>query len=266
MPKLNLVKRNLAWWNSQIGTDTKLAYYPSIAAAYARALTGKRSINYLGRRFEFDNLATPLSLQYYPHEISTKILKNMDIKPKKVLDIGGNIGQFSLTLSTILNHRVKIDVFEPNPDIFSILNANLAGCSNIRSHNLGIGKGGTSNMHYQPGRSSIGSLVKQNAGQKNRLKQVEIKLTDDIARHTKTKLYDLVKIDVEGYEHDLLKTMKPLKTKYLFIEVSGMGRHKEFDHSSLFGTIGEKFGAFNILNSSEANRHTDNFDMLLRFN
>jgi hypothetical protein len=90
-------------------------------------------------------------------------------------------------------------------------------------------------------------------------------LVDDIGKLTNNLTYDLVKIDVEGYEYSLLKAIHPFKTKLLFLEVSSLGRYKNFSHSRLFNLIEKKFGKFDIVHLSGGDSHSNNFDVMLRF-
>lgn len=265
--QLHLLQRNAKWWGAPIGTTAKLSYYGFIASAITRAATTKRKkVRYLGHPLSYDNFATPLSLQLYPYEINNSILANVpDIKIKRVLDIGGNIGQFSLTLSHALKDKVRIDVIEPNSDIYELLNANTSQKSNIHIYNFGIGKPGVRDMFYTPGKSATGSLYKSNTSDETTAKRTKVSLLDDIISLTGCGKYDLTKIDVEGYEYNLLKAIKPFKTKLMFLEVSGLGRYKNYPHSKLLSLIEKKFGEFEIRHISGANHKSNNFDILLQF-
>jgi FkbM family methyltransferase len=266
MSKLNIRKRNKAWLTSDIPNSKKLAYYPNIAYSIGRSrVSGVKKVNYLGRSFVYDNQFTPLTLQYYPDEITNKILKNMDHKPEKVLDIGGNIGQFICTLNYVLGGKIKADVFEPNPSVFEMLKQNTDDIHGINIHNLGVGKTGKVEFYFEPGRSGMGSLIKDNAGNKKQLKKIDVSVTDAVEKVTKKNKYDLLKIDVEGYELEVLKHLNNISTKYLFIEVSGLGRKKHYHHSELFIQIEKRFGEYDIVHSSELSVGSDNYDMLFRF-
>ena len=265
--QLHLLRRNALWWNTPLTLSEKLFYYGHIFSSIIRAFfTKKRRIIYLGNVLFYDNVAVPLSLQAYPHEIHRSILANISgLKVKKVLDIGGNIGQFSLTLSHALKDKVHIDVLEPNPEAFGLLKLNTASKKNIRVFNLGIGKPSLSHMFYTPGKSATGSIFRRNADVKSAPKKQKITLINDTVEVTGHANYDLVKIDVEGYEYNLLEVIKPLQTKLMFLEVSGRGRYKNFPHSGLFSLIEKKFGKFDIVHLSGGGVNSNNFDVMLRF-
>lgn len=248
-----------------MATPEKLSYYGYMLSALTRSASTKRmKVKYLGNDMHYDNFATPLTLQLYPHEINNSILKNVSSKPRRVLDIGGNIGQFSLTLAHALKDKVKIDIVEPNSEIYGLLKRNVSHKKNIKTFNAGIGNPQIKHLFYAPGRSGTGSVFKSNTESIRSNKKLAINMVNDIKALTGCEEYDLTKIDVEGYEYSLLEAIRPFKTKYLFLEAS-LNRYKNFQHSQLFSMIENKFGKFDILHLSGANSRTNNFDVLFKF-
>lgn len=266
LKNLMLVNRNKEWLVSRIPLNEKLVFYPAFWTSYARLATTKnKHIRYFGKRFHYDNPATPFNLQNYPYEITHKILRHMKELPKRALDVGGNIGQFPLTLASILPD-VEVDAFEPNGDIFEILEKNAKPYSNVHIYNVGVGKPTKgAKMFYEPTRSGTGSLLAENAGEQANLKQIPIQLIDDAAKVTGHKQYDLITVDVEGYEMDVVTHLKGLECKYLFMEVSGQGRSKTFTHAALFENIRNTFGDFDVVYISGHSETQPTFDMLLEF-
>lgn len=260
---LKLIERNTEWLSADnVSPRLKLSYYVYIFLTYA---TRSRSISYLGSKFHFDNSATPLNLQNYPHEITAKILANMHRPPKTVLDIGGNLGQFSLTMHHVLKGKVKIDSFEPNSFVYDFLQKNVAGKKSINIFNYGLGeKNDRQTLYFNPTRTGIGSLIKQNAGL-GADKSQSISITAHPEKLTKRSKYDLVKIDVEGYEIHVLKGLAGITFEYLFIELSGQGRKKDYNHSELMDILRSQWGQFDIYYASSFGRKNDTFDMLVRF-
>lgn len=124
LQNLKLYERNREWLAAPISFTSKIAYYPAIAASYLRlGLHHSKSIRYLGSVFHYDNPATPLNLQNYPYEVGHKLLSHMTSMPSSVLDIGANLGQFSVTLAHLCP-EAQIDAFEPNPAVWAILTQN----------------------------------------------------------------------------------------------------------------------------------------------
>ncbi len=262
LKNLKLIERNREWLSSNgISSHHKVSYYGNIFASYAFR---RHKIIYLGNDFYYDNPATPLNLQNYPFEITKKILANMDRKPKSVLDLGGNIGQFSVTINHILKGKAKIDSFEPNEYAAEFLKNNTKNMSGIRVFNYGLGaKSSEEVMYFDPTRSGIGSLMKSNAGEGKLIKQ-RIKITNDVPLLTKRSHYDLVKIDVEGYEMNALKGLQGLTLDYLFIEISGQGRSKDYMHSTMFNYIRKQWGEFDIYYCGGFTKHSETFDLVLK--
>ncbi len=260
---LKLIERNLEWLNAKgLTKKEKLSYYAHIALSYAER---KKKINYLGSNLYYDNIATPLNLQNYPNEISGKVLSNMHKNPKTILDVGANLGQFAITIDHVLKHNVKIDSFEPNSFIFEYLKRNTQTKENIKIHNFGLGDiQGDTTLFFDPDRTAIGSIIKQNAGN-NSLMEQKIAITNTPSKITKRKIYDLVKIDVEGYEKHALIGIKELKFEYLFIELSGQTREKDYYHSEVMNLMKDYWGDYDIYYIGAFNKGSGTFDMLIRF-
>jgi FkbM family methyltransferase len=239
LKNLHFIDRNLAWLKSELPTSMKFSYYPNIIFSYARYFVSKnKHIKYLGRLFQFDNIATPLNLQAYPGDIKQGVINNISIKPKYILDIGGNIGQFAITTKYFLPNA-RIDIFEPNPEVYSILEKNTKEIKGLNIFNLAISKGDNIEFYFEPNRSATGSFLFENASDnQSRLKKILVKCTSDIQKETGRSHYDLVKIDVEGFEYDVIKLMKNMSFKYLFIEFSGVARTKKYSHSQLLDMSG----------------------------
>ncbi len=232
-------------------------------------LTRRKVVYYLGNWLWFDNWTVPLSIQAYPAEIKYKILENVESEVRHILDIGGNIGQFSISAKSFLPHA-EVFVFEPNAVPFKLLKKNVKNLKNIYLYPYGVGKEGVHEFFYVENMTAVGSVLKENAvsspirnGKKLDLIKAKVEFVSDIKAVTSRSDFDLIKIDVEGYEYDVLKYIENVKTKYLFIEVSG-SRVKAFSHSNLFSMVEKKFGAFDVVYQSHATVSLGTFDVLLK--
>jgi FkbM family methyltransferase len=261
---LKLVERNREWWASPLSLWDKVGYYPSIFMAYVRLFAAHRkSVRYLRKAFYYDNPATPLNLQNYPYELGIKILGNMNLAPRKILDVGANIGQFACTLAYFVPD-CEIDCLEPNPTLLATLKNNLP--ENVRIFGWALGpKRGTETMYFEPNRSGVGSFLKKNAGTQGHLEKVVVPVEDDAARITKCHDYDLIKVDVEGFEFDAVKALKNMKAKYLYVEVSGGGRDKPFTDARLYSEIAKTLGDFNVIYSNGISPTNATYELLLEF-
>jgi len=241
----------------------KLSYYVQIAISYVLCT---KKIKYLGSTIYYDNPATPLNLQNYPYEIKSKVLANMLKKPKTVLDIGGNLGQFSLTINHMLKSDVVIDIFEPNSYVFELLKKNISTKKNMHIYNYGLGDSNAKKvLHFNPRRTGIGSLIKQNAGDDANLQQI-VCITHDPHEITNRKKYDLVKVDVEGYELHAIRGLAGISCDYLFIELSGQTRKKDYFHSEMMALLSKQWGEYDVYYSGGFDsREDESFDVLIRF-
>lgn len=263
LKSLKLIERNKRWLsNNGVSTKGKISYYGQIILSYA---LGSKKIKYLGSTLHYDNPATPLNLQHYPYEIKCKLLDNMHKNPKTILDIGGNIGQFSLTINHTLKGDATIDTFEPNSYVYEILKKNTTDKNNIHIYNYGLGdKEIKQVLHFDPTRTGIGSIIKENAGVGASMEQ-EVAITANPQKLTKRKRYDLVKIDVEGYEMHAIKGLADITCEYLYIELSGQSRDKDYMHSEMMELLYKQWGQFDIYYCSGFESKDTAFDILIRF-
>jgi len=193
---------------------------------YVAVLLNKREIIYLGKKFYYDGRFSPIPLQMYPKEIAF-LNKYIDLKKiNNILDIGANIGQFSFTLKSFYPN-INPCCFEPNKEIFSLLQKNMSYFGNVRLFNYGIGKEGKREFYFSPSSSGLGSFYIENVhqfGHKKDVKKIEIiniGLNDRKLKELKVpNKFDLIKIDVEGAEIEVLESLKGITCEYLFLEVS----------------------------------------------
>jgi hypothetical protein len=124
---------------------------------------GRGRILYLGRTLVFDNPRTPFVLLRYPQDVAGDLLGHIEGPVQTVLDIGGNIGQFAVTLLHFRPQVERLDVFEPNPTIFPILEQNLSSRPQVRLHRLGVGRPGPRTLFAVSQASSTASFVQNRA-------------------------------------------------------------------------------------------------------
>lgn len=164
---------------------------------------------------------------------SQRLIQLAKIKQiKTVIDIGANIGSFSMLIND-LYPRSTIHAFEPIPSTFNCLQSNLGPNKRIITNNLGISsKNGWTTMKHNPNKSVISSIVKKG--------NIKVKLTtiDSYIEKNNIKFIDLLKIDAEGHELEVLKGAKKTlsKTKYLLLEVT-VKNNKNYTFSELISHL-----------------------------
>jgi FkbM family methyltransferase len=126
-------------------------------------------------------------------------------------DIGAFVGWFSLLASKIVGPNGKVFSFEPSPDVFNLLSANTRGLSSVHALQCGVGNADTVAAFVAQGSGSSSSFVEAvtKINQKFlpetsiQTVQVNIRKMDTLVRELGRPR--LVKIDVEGFELEVLK-------------------------------------------------------------
>ncbi len=141
-------------------------------------------------------------------ELGTLTFIRDNLKEGQVfVDVGAYVGFFSIFASKIVGKNGKVLAFEPNPQAHKILleNIKLNRCDNISVFNIALGSvEGFSFLHIPKGRSkSEATVLNVEKGVK-----VAVKPLDSILKGIDIKGVDMVKIDVEGWENEVLKGMK----------------------------------------------------------
>lgn len=163
----------------------------------------KLAFNGLDRRgVPFDML----NFDYYEKE-DEEILFSLLKKNAVILDIGANIGWYSLLFSKRLAQS-KIYAFEPIQDTYKnlVTNINLNKSSNIFSFNLGLSeKKGSLTYYYFPEGSVLAS--EKNLINCPKAKQVtcQVDALDAFILTQKLDQLDFIKCDVEGAELSVIK-------------------------------------------------------------
>ncbi|MDI2128790.1 FkbM family methyltransferase [Yinghuangia seranimata] len=262
---LRLWSRNRDWWQADLPVGTRLRYYGDMAASYVRVARGqRRGIRYLDRTFMFDDVAAPLNLQAYPRAVGRDVLGNLrpGSTPRSVLDVGGNLGQFAVTLRHFAPHA-QIDVFEPNSAVVPLLEQNTAGLEGVRVWPYALSPRPVDELYVEPGRSASGSLLADQVDAIAAPRSVAVRSVSDPSSVTGHQEYDLVRIDVAGYELEVLKCLGGMTVHYLYLEMSGL--RGVYPHSELLMLVRRQFGDFRIVFQGPCDRRSVNHPVLLEF-
>ncbi|MBI3898087.1 MAG: FkbM family methyltransferase [Gammaproteobacteria bacterium] len=128
------------------------------------------------------------------------------------IDVGANIGYYSLLASTVIGDRGRVVAIEASPSIFEQLRANISlnSASNIRAlHCAAAAVSGTLRLFRAPAfnlgaSSTYDDIGFEDEGVVDARPLHELLTPDDIARAR------VIKIDVEGAEIGVVKGMLPL--------------------------------------------------------
>ena len=124
-----------------------------------------------------------------------------------LLDVGANLGSFSLTLARLCPDCI-VHSFEPSPETFMRLKANMARNQkvNVKIHPLALGKE-TGHLQFVNDQSSPGTnhLVGQAEMTAGSTIEVEVSTIDQFLKTNGEPKVAFLKIDVEGFEADVLR-------------------------------------------------------------
>ena len=129
-------------------------------------------------------------------------------KGEVFLDIGSNVGLMTMFASRLVKDSGKVYSFEPDPTLMAILkeNKSINGFENVNTYQKALGSNsGKSTLYRKPEvNRGAGSLIKGKTKHTNEV-DVEVKTLDDFITENQVPNIKMVKIDVEGWELEVLK-------------------------------------------------------------
>ena len=187
-----------------------------------------------------------------------KLLEN-----KVFIDIGANVGIFSLMASQVFN---DVYSFEPMKENYELLENNLKinQISNVYLYNHALGKaesfGELITNNFNNGGTSVQVLKKKNKD------TIKILALDQF----NFKNVDLIKIDVEGSELEVLEGLKKIKDKFcptFFIEISSSMDNVR----KISDVLGRDYYAFyppnnNLISNDMIFVHRNNLSLVINLN
>jgi len=144
-----------------------------------------------------------------------------------ILDVGANIGYQSSFYNKFFGNKIQIHSFEPHPIIYYFLEKNLSSFDNIKLYNFALGNENKEDYMSIPNSDihRLSSLGVMSIGQhSNNFKtKILIKKFDLLPISFQQFKAIYIKIDVEGYEDNVLKGMSNFLNSnlhfYLKIEI-----------------------------------------------
>ncbi len=166
-------------------------------------------------------------------------------KPGEVVfDVGANIGETGLQLARRVGASGAVFAFEPHPQIFARAQRNLALNPMAQLQLLPLGLGA------EPGTLSLAAPTESNRGSMRVAPDqhglpVTITTLDDFVAARGLARVDLIKIDIEGFEHHALRGGRKLLAEQrprLFIEVDDVNLRAQGTSARAMIELLEGFG------------------------
>lgn len=172
----------------------------------------------------FDITHEEMQFRLYPAEnYCDRVLFGRDELPERIehqallkvlqpgmvfVDIGANVGTYSIFVSAKLDQDCTILAMEPHPRTYQklIFNLQANGISTDKVHNVGIGPTRGKIQLWSDGGSNIGhtSMVKEGTSNPKVSHDVEIVPLVDLLKENDLTRIDVLKIDIEGFEDQAL--------------------------------------------------------------
>jgi FkbM family methyltransferase len=124
-----------------------------------------------------------------------------------IFDIGAHTGEFSILCSEILgDEKISVHAFEPSRVAFESLESNTRSMNFICRYNIGMGQKRSAKWLKNSG-SKIATIEDS---QFNGAEAVQMESLDAFCSEHKINFIDYLKMDVEGYEFEVLKGARNL--------------------------------------------------------
>jgi FkbM family methyltransferase len=157
-------------------------------------------LNRLGHVFAFN------------YEPQTSLIFEQIVKPSMVVvDIGANIGYYTLLSAKLTGVNGKVYAFEPVPFLYSLLQKNISanGLENrVEAFPLAIGDHSEKKCNFYLGELMVESSLFHVLGTGKSLIEVEMASLDDFFRKHNWPAVDIVKIDAEGADKIIVEGMR----------------------------------------------------------
>lgn len=209
-------------------------------AAYLQSARLQRGLNLRGFPLIPKSLwpGAPSNRQAY-NEFVTWIHRLQLTEVKQVVDVGANHGDFSQAAGALFPDAQALLV-EPLPTLHAELQRRCATHPRWRLATCALSREpGTATLHVDPAHDAIGSLAefseeyrRANAGsQAARTFECEVRTLDNLCQEQSISKIDLLKIDVEGFEFEVLSGGGQMlqATEALILEISLVRRPGDVD-------------------------------------
>ena len=136
----------------------------------------------------------------------TRLLRRLVRPGARVVDVGANVGLYTLQLSRLAGEAGRVFAFEPEPTLFRAMRDNCSAnaARNVTPVNLALGDH-PGRVRFQRNAFNSGDNRLGGLGWSGEGVEVEVACLDDVLPEPRV---DFVKMDVQGYEFGVLRGME----------------------------------------------------------
>ncbi len=219
---------------------------------------------YSGLNFWIEHLIEPgVEKELYYHGIyeagTLHVLKSCLQPGDCFMDIGSNVGLMTVVAAQQVGPTGVVYAFEPEPRVSAILTKNIEinALQNVRVNNFALGSVPGNLMLYPQDEISLGSAtLTNNAPQAATGINVKVETLDNFLNKNNITKIKMLKIDVEGWELEVLKGARQLLARsvapILCVEYSRLS-HKDTHTEDIYDFLGSinKYRIFKLKKTKE---------------
>ncbi len=197
---------------------------------------------YAGNLYEPSEIANNIITGGIPKDFNVHIMKFFSGKIDVMFDIGANTGLYGFVAAHYGKSSIKIHCYEPQIGLLKFANKSIVlnnWESKIQYHPIGLGDKKESKAFYFTGR---GSSFNNDFNDNEPLPSVnlEIDTLDNQVHKLALKKVDFIKIDVNGFEYNVLKGAEKTIDRYkpiLFVEIADAIKGRKYRNPDYKATL-----------------------------
>jgi len=168
----------------------------------------------LSRDLFFDGIREPQA---------TALVQRLVKKNMRVLDVGANIGYYTIMFSKLVGTNGSVRAVEPISKNFTLLKENIAlnNSHNVAAYQLALSEKTCKSTLFVSKQSNLSSMTKNQYTQAGSI-DVECLSLDEFIKKFCGGNVDFIKMDVEGHEYEILMPSKRIhqaKSLSMFVEI-----------------------------------------------
>ncbi len=211
-----------------------------------------------------------------------RFLRRVVRRDDVVIDLGANLGYYSVVLSRLVGSEGKVYAVEPVPPVLRVLERNVGGCRNVEilpfalgerdgevamvndceEGYMGTGRNRVVNRSEEP--KSLRVAGRRVANSQFSILNSQLSFTAPMRRGSEVfgglERVDFIKCDVEGYELGILGDMAALIERHspvCLVETCGANRRRVIDLFRSLGYAGWVLQKGNLVSVMEASSEKD---------